>query len=101
MRNIRYTNFWCARGAPYLVTEMIREGFKSYQKKVKRGPVRQCMHSGAIASVPWLHLHTIGRGGFIDQMFTTNPAVWCHDMQSADEAHRLAMQLIEWAHGNW
>lgn len=99
MRDIGYLKFWCARGARVLLTEMIREGFRSYQEKVRRGPVRHCLHSGAIASVPWLHLHTIGVGGIVDNMFETNDVVWCHDMRNMQEAEALAGQIIDWAGG--
>lgn len=99
MRDIGYVKKWCPRGAMSLLTELLEQGFQSYQEKVAGGPVKQCIHQGLIASVPWLHVHTIGEGGTVDNMFETNVEIWCHDLQSASEAKAKAEQILEWAGG--
>lgn len=52
-----------------------------------------------IASVPWLHLHTIGIGGFVDNMFHTTSVVWCQDMHNVTQAGHLSVELLKWAGG--
>lgn len=99
MKDVGYLKLWCPAGTAPLLAEMLREGFRSYQDHVSPGPVRQCIHSGASVSVPWMHVHTICQGGVVDRMYGTGPASWCEDMFNVEQAETLAARIINWADG--
>jgi len=98
-KHIQFLMSWCPPGAVPLLSEMIREGFLSYQQLVAPGTVRQCIHAGFHVSVPWLHLHTVCSTGVVDQMLHTDRFAYCHTMSSPAEADALAAQIIAWAGG--
>lgn len=96
-QDIRYLKTWCPLGAISIMTEMLRESFKTFQKIVGPGSARQCLHAANDVSQRWLHLHTLCESGNIDGMPSAPQQSWCSKMIHENQAEALAVAVMSWA----
>lgn len=96
-QDIRYLKTWCPFGAISIMTEMLRESFKTFQKIVGPGSTRQCLHAANDVSQKWLHLHTFCASGNIDGMPSAPQQSWCSKMTHENQAEALAVAVMTWA----
>jgi hypothetical protein len=80
-----------------LLASMLEASFETYQGRVARGPVSQCIHAAHSVSVGWLHLHTFCPGGGVDNLPSSAHAGWCGTMYSSSDARALAEAIAAWA----
>jgi len=101
LSNLRAVQQKCGESIVPLLTALLMDGYQSYQDKVAKGPVQQCVHSPAHVTVPWLHLQSFCPHGSVDGMPLSPPqsnsVAYCERMHEPNEAAALAQRIAAWA----
>jgi len=101
LSDLRAVQQKCGQSIVPLLTALLWDGYQSYQERVAKGPVQQCVHSPAHISIPWLHLHSFCPHGSVDGMPLSPPqhnsVAYCETMHEPNEAAVLAQRIVAWA----
>lgn len=95
--DIEFLRDWCPRGARKLVKDLLEAGFEQYQAHVAHGPVKQCVHTGAMAEERWLHIFTLCSDGSIRDLQDTSDGGWCAVSETFTDIERNVDHLMQWS----